>query len=568
MKLNLDYYKKELDTKEIPEEIFEKIINYEGDDFSKIIDKNSNIKEILALSDIRENILNWYEFKENATILEMSANYGELTGLLCEKSKKVISIESSKKCASIIEKRHKNTENLELIVGDFTKIELTEKFDYIVITGIVNNLENVLEYSNRHLKEDGIILLLVNNRFGVRAWITTKDEEKITNNKDIAISKENIEKLLQNMQYKYYYPLPDYKLPNIIYTEKCMPTLTNIYRDLTYKDGNVNFKEIDAYYEIIKNNPEDFKKFANSFLIEISNKSIEENDIKFIAFSNMRKDEYRIKTIVTEKEVYKSNINSKSKKHIEKIKKNIEILQELGISILDTYNKGQIISKYVENQTLEDKLIDIYQKQGKEEFFKEIEQYKQFLKEKLKVTQQIEKNIFTKYKVSCENLEALTFVEHGFWDLIFQNCFIIDNEYNFYDQEWYEENVPIEYILYRAILYFNESKKYITDEEIFDYLGIKQYISIFKELDDKIQEKTRKQIVWNMHTKEELEKNKYTKLKKEFKQKEIENLELKNEIERLKAENEQKCNEINFITNSLSWKITEPLRKIRGHGKK
>ena len=568
MKVNLDYYKELEDVKQIGEEyeeILQRVENCAGEDFSKTLDTKARIKNVIALSDVRENILNWYEFKKDCTILELNANYGEITGLLCKNAKKVVSLESSKKYADVIEKRHKNKENLELIVGNYENIELQEKFDYIVIIGMVENLKQAIEYSKKYLKEDGTILLAVNNRFGVKAWITMNENANVINNQKQAISREQLENILQGMNYKYYYPLPDYKLPNIIYTDNSMPTTANIYRDLTYKDENVNFKEIDTYYQIISNNKEDFKKFANSFLLEISNKEIKENDIKFIAFSNIRKDEYRIKTIVKNKQVEKTSVNEKSTKHIEKVKNNIKTLEKLEIKTLDTYEDGKIISKYVEAETLEDKLIKTCKEQGIEEFIKQIEEYREFLKEKLEVTEEVEKNIFTKYKVECkeETLNKLTFVKNGLWDLIFQNCFIIDNEWYFYDQEWQEENVPVEYILYRAILYFHESKKYISDEEVFEKLNISEFVPIFNELDNKIQEKIRKQLVWNLHSKEEVEKDKYIKVKKELKQKELELEDLKIEIENLRKDNAQTHNELTIVKNSLSWKITGPLRKIR-----
>lgn len=569
MKVNLDYYKEVEDVKQIGEEyeeVLKRVENCESEDFSKTLDNKAKIKNVLALSDVRENVLNWYLFKNDSTILELNANYGEITGLLCKNAKKVVSIEASKKYSKIIEKRHDNKENLELIIGNYQNIELKEKFNYIVIIGIIDNLEQMIEYSKKYLKEDGIILLAVNNQFGLKAWITMNENANIINNKKTAVSREKLEEIIKGMNYKYYYPLPDYKLPNIIYTENSMPTISNIYRDLTYKDENVNFKEVDAYYQIINNNREDFKRFANSFLLEISNNEIKENDIKFISFSNIRKDEYRIQTIVKNQVVEKTAVNEKSIKHIEKVKNNIETLKKLKINTLDSYEKDKILSRYVEAKTLGDKLIKILEEKGKEEFIKQIEEYREFLKDKLEITKEIEKNIFTKYKIECdENLiNNVTFVKYGLWDLIFQNCFIIDNEWFFYDQEWQEENVPVEYILYRAILYFHESKKYISDNEIFEELNIMEFVPAFKQLDDKIQEKIRKSLVWNLHAKEELEKNKYAKVRKELKQKELEIEILKKEIEGLIRNNAEINEQLILIKNSLSWKMTEPLRKIRG----
>lgn len=568
MKLNLEYYKEECDNKKIPEEyeeVLEKVENCETSNFSKTLGNKAKIKNILALSDIRENILNWYNFEKEASILELNAHYGEITGLLCKEAQRVVSIEENRKCASIIEKRHKDKGNLEIIVGNFENINLQEEFDYIVILGMEEKIEKVVEYSKKHLKENGKMLIAVNNKFGIRAWITTKEEEKLIYNDNTTITKNKLEKILEDMNLEFYYPLPNYKMPNIIYTKKCMPTVSNIYRDITYKDENVNFKEVEAYKKIIENNPSDFEYFANSFLVEASNHKQNNTDIKFITFSNMRKDEYRIRTVIKEKEVYKSEVNEKAKKHIENIKENIKLLNELKINTLDSYDEEKVISKYVNEKTLEDILIEVLKNEGKEAFINKIEEYANFLKEKLEIVQNVENNVFKRYKIELENtsLENLTFVKHGLWDLIFQNCFIINNEYYFYDQEWKEENVPVEYIIYRAIIYFHESKRYISDEEIFEKLNLTNYIEIFKKLDDKIQEKIRKPLMWNIHTKEELAGNKYKKLKQESISKDNEIINLKNEIENLKEENNRRNNELITLQNSLSWKITKPLRVLR-----
>lgn len=561
MKLNFDYYKEELDNKEIPEEfeeVYEKVLKCKSDDFSDMIDSKSKIKNIFALSNIRENVFNWYDFKNennDATILELNCNYGEITGLLCNKCSKVVSIENSKKFSELVEIRHKNKENLELIVGQLQKIEIKEKFDYVVIVGISENIEQYIEYAKDHLKDNGIILLAIDNRFGMKSWITVNDAEKIINNKNITLSRKQIKEIFKDMNFRLYYPLPDYKLPNIIYTEKNLPNINNINRDLTYKNGCVNFKEIDAYRSIVEEDPELFKFFANSIIVEASKNKLEENDIKFITFSNIRKDKYRIKTIVKDEYVYKSAVNEKSEGHIENVKNNIELLNLLKINNLDSYKNAQIISKYTTAETLEDKFVKLLQENNIEKIIKEINIYREFLINNLEVINDITNNVFDKYKIEydTELIQKLTFVKHGFWDLIFQNCFIIDDKYYFYDQEWYEENIPVEYILYRAILYFTAIKKYISDEEMFKKIEIIEYIDIFKELDKKIQEKIRKPLVWKIHTKNELINEKYNKKLEENKV----------EIETLKAQRDALADELAGIKDSISWKIIKPLRTMR-----
>ena len=564
MKLNLDYYKEELDIKTMPEEyeeVLEKVSSVDCD-FSKTLDMKSKIKNILALSDIRENVLNWYDFKEDSSILELNANYGEITGLLCSRAKKVVSIEESIKFSKIIEKRHKNKENLEVIVGNIDNIKLNDKFDYIVIVGIVDSLQNYISYAKKYIKNDGKILIAVNNKFGVKSWISLKKENKVTDNDKTAISKNKLNNILDGLNYRTYYPLPDYKMPNIIYTEKCIPGLENIDRDLTYKDEEVNFKEVDSFKEIIKDDPNKFYDFANSFIVEASLKELEDNDIKFITFSNIRKDEYRIKTVVREKNVYKTYVNNKAKEHIEQVKRNIDILNNIGIKILDNYDDEHIISKYCTNITLDKVLIEEYKNNGIDGYINKIKEYENFLKDKLQLEEVNKNNIFDKYKILYNDvIQKLNFVKYGFWDLIFQNCFVINDEYYFYDQEWIEEDVPVEYIVYRAIKYFNEMKNYVSDTEIFEKLDYMEYIDIFDELDNKIQEKIREPLFWKIHTKEELVKRKTEELKNE-----LDNY--KKECDNLRTLYIQKASEVEILKNSFSWKVTKPLRKIRGLGNK
>lgn len=66
-------------------------------------------------------------------------------------------------------------------------------------------------------------------------------------------------------------------------------------------------------------------------------------------------------------------------------------------------------------------------------------------------------NIFKKYgiNISKEILEEFNFVEYGFWDMTITNCFYIDDKFYFFDQEWKDENVPIEYMIFKNIYYNN-----------------------------------------------------------------------------------------------------------------
>ena len=180
-------------------------------------------------------------------------------------------------------------------------------------------------------------------------------------------------------------------------------------------------------------------------------------------------------------------------------------MNELKIKTLDTYENEKIISKYVENGKSYDKiLLEYLEQENNEKFFSEIKTYQNRITKILKNVDYVqikENNVFTKYNVDCEEelLEKLHFVKHGLWDLIFQNAFYINNDLYFYDQEWYEENIPVEYIIYRAIAYFPNAHAYIPTNKLYETLEIEKYIQIFQELDNKIQDEIRDNKIWECH---------------------------------------------------------------------
>ena len=588
MNLNLDFYKENEEDISQEEKTFIdtklKNIDFEKDCIS-IIKNEPTLENILTLSEIRENILSWYPFKENTSILEIGANLGEITGLFCQKAKKVVAIEESKTKAEIIAKRHQNKQNLEIMVGDLNNIKIEEKFDYIILIGYLENkkvdFKQTLKIAKSLLDENGTILLALDNKLGMKYFSKT-DSTGITISNPVNKQFINLNKIYEYLKeldlsnIKTYYPMPDYKLTNVIFTDQRPLSKNDLSRNVTYNNNDtiLFFDENTAYRELLDIKENISKNFVNSYLLEISNKEIN-NKIKFISFSNMRKNEYKIKTIMDDEYVYKYPANSESRKHIEETKENIEIIKESNLKTLDDYNENGIISKFSKEKTLDEIIIELFKNNQKDEAIDLMKRFKNEIKEKLKPGD-IEKNVFDKYEIKYnkEDLLSMYFVKDGLWDLIFQNCFFINQEFYFYDQEWKEENLPIDFIMYRAVKYFGRLKKYISDEDLYKILEIdKGKIKLFDELDDKIQEKIRSEYMWKL-----------TKQGKNATELKTDILTLNHQINLLnieKAKNEQQIsekeqiitqkdqeiqglkNQLNAVYNSTSWKITKPLRNIK-----
>ena len=66
------------------------------------------------LTPIRENILNWYPFTKEQSAIEIGAGCGAITGMLCRKLGKVVSVDLSKRRSKINYERHKEYDNLEI----------------------------------------------------------------------------------------------------------------------------------------------------------------------------------------------------------------------------------------------------------------------------------------------------------------------------------------------------------------------------------------------------------------------------------------------------------------------
>ena len=588
MNLNLDFYKENEEDISQEEKTFIdtklKNIDFEKDCIS-IIKNEPTLENILTLSEIRENILSWYPFKENSSILEIGANLGEITGLFCQKAKKVVALEESKTKAEIIAKRHQNKQNLEIMVGDLNNIKIEEKFDYIILIGYLENkkvdFKQTLNIAKSLLDENGTILLALDNKLGMKYFSKT-DSTGITISNPVNKQFINLNKIYEYLKeldlsnIKTYYPMPDYKLTNVIFTDQRPLSKNDLSRNVTYNNNDtiLFFDENTAYRELLDIKENISKNFVNSYLLEITNKEIN-NKIKFISFSNMRKHEYKIKTIMDDEYVYKYPSNNESKKHIEETKENIEIIKESNLKTLDDYNENGIISKFSKEKTLDEIIIELFKNNQKDEAIDLMKRFKNEIKEKLKPGD-IEKNVFDKYEIKYnkEDLLSMYFVKDGLWDLIFQNCFYINQEFYFYDQEWKEENLPIDFIMYRAVKYFGRLKKYISDEDLYKILEIdKGKIKLFDELDDKIQEKIRSEYMWKL-----------TKQGKNATELKTDILTLNHQINLLnieKAKNEQQIsekeqiitqkdqeiqrlkNQLNAVYNSTSWKITKPLRNIK-----
>ena len=100
-------------------------------DYRKMELKEQEFAVSYHLSPTRQNILNWYPFERDCTVLEIGSGCGALTGMLCERCQTVVSVELSKRRSNINYMRNQKHDNLEIIIGNVSEIRLDRKFEYV-----------------------------------------------------------------------------------------------------------------------------------------------------------------------------------------------------------------------------------------------------------------------------------------------------------------------------------------------------------------------------------------------------------------------------------------------------
>ncbi len=535
--------------------------------------ENENIDFNNEVSYIKENLINWYPFSTNSDILEITTNAEiKLTEYLKSKTYNVIRL--------IAEKEMLRRSDIG-------------KFNYVIIHNIdvINKseitLEQILEFAKEHQKENGTILISIKNSLGVENLnCSFSNQEQSNEEKNMYLKSEVLElidQIFENYHYKFYYPLPNEDYPNVFFTDKHLPSQEGILRDMTlYKPHTVvKDDEREIFRKLLKEDQNLFGIFANTFLVEISLEPIK-TDIEYVSFGNSRKPEYRLKTVMTDTKVYKEPISKKAEGHISEIKENIEILEKSNIYMLDKYENGRIYSKLIKQEISFDKfLINEANKNGMNSIIDWIKKFKDELDIKLEKSENNNLTVFEKYGLKCNSdlKNKMHFIKHGIFDLIFQNCFVIDNKFYFYDQEWREENIPLEFIIYRAIYYLGNSNNLIDTDMLYKSLNLTNFIEIFNKLEFILQEKIKDDEIWDIHREGYMTvnatyatmvhfRNLHAELKKDYdkleEEKEKSEKELDNKIkekEKLVVDLEEK---IKAMENSRSWRITKPLRYFNG----
>ena len=461
-------------------------------------------------SPLRENILNWYPFKPGCRILEIGAGCGALTGLLVRRSANVVSCELTMQRAKILYERHRDAEDLEVVVGDFMRMRFAHKFDYIVVNGVLEYAKSIigedkgnpfvhfLAYVKSLLEDDGKILLAIENRFGLKYFNGAPEDHTGvifdgTNGYPRqsgvqTFNKNELKNLFNSVQlnvFKWYYPYPDYKFPTEIFTDDSIQKMFPITAEFPFDQDRVELFDKKAVYAgLMADGIVDH--FSNSFLVEVGvTDQLRDVQPTYVKISNNRKKDFALCTLLYESvgKVEKRALYPSGFSHLAHM--NESCLGDETI-LKSSYEAGVLTTPLLKRyETLQERLSRMVKFDNQNAFWAELENLKKrFTTEQ--VTNHISNNEFVEVFGDAVVTSRMHWKKHVNIDLNAENLFFDGAKMIVIDNEWiFAFPIPVEYTFWRLLMQLRDqgiAEEWLTGMAIRHFLQIEQQdIDVFQQ---------------------------------------------------------------------------------------
>lgn len=388
------------------------------------------------IAELPKGLLGWYPFRKDSKLLYVTDATDNLTDLFKERVAKVT-------CA---------------VSSDLNKYA-AQTFDYVVAIGVLEQSlqpAKVLRQCRILLKSSGILLLGVDNRLGLRYFCGDRDKytqrsfDGIENYRKImpkerellrghAYSRYEILDMLGQAgmtQHKSYSVLPDLEFPQLIYAEDYLPKeeLSIRYFPVYHYPDTVFLEEEYLYTDMIKNGL--FHATANAYLLECSAKEAGA-PIRQVTISADRGRENAMYTMIRENnEVVKQAAYPEGVKRLRILQDNMQELRERGISVVDSrLEQDRYVMPYLEGEIA----VAYFQrilKEDKDKFISQVDRFRALILQSSECVAKTGDEIILK-KV--------------YLDMVPLNCFYVNDEFVFFDQEFYIENASANVAIVRLI---------------------------------------------------------------------------------------------------------------------
>ena len=416
----------------------------------------------------RQNLINWYPFKDKSRILVLSEDRA-LYYYFADKDFKA--------------------EYVKCTCDACEGLEQKSEYDYIIIDGVLsyapsycrseNSYVEFINVVSKHLIDNGTLFIAAPNRLGLKylcgapeqytgaIGVGLNDYEAAENVR--TFTKHELEDLVKKAGYnnvKFFYPYPDYVYPKEIFTDETigMESYGKDYYEMI-RDRLLLYNESILANQLAKEQVADV--FANAFLLTVSKAELEDEKApSYIKINSDRNDEFRISTSFIQennkKYVVKAPISKAAANHI----RHLHDIETVSGNDKYNYLKGEydgnsLKYEFLKNETLDNIIERCIENQDKENIVGYLDNvYEILLNSKSKVVEYDTEqfiSVFGKAKLEDKSAKC---VNPANIDLICDNIFICDSVYTIIDGEWtFDFNVPISFIMWRNLneLYYKHS---------------------------------------------------------------------------------------------------------------
>lgn len=468
------------------------------------------------LSGLRANLTEWLPIEKNETVLEFGADSGQLTGGFLAKAKRVVCVEESVSRSRILALRHAEASSLSVYAGDpWEQLKMLDQtYDWIIAPGILSQAAGYFRGEHpqteailtlkKYLKPDGHLVLAADNRFGLKYWAgamephTGRYFDSLEGN-GTTFSRQELRQILEESgcsDAAFYYPYPERWFPMSIYSDEWLPKTGELNQNLRNFEGErlVLFDEEKVYDRLIADGR--FPEFSNTYLIVVGPKP----EVIFSKYSNDRAARFQIRTDVVKgpqgKVVRKVPVCKDAREHIQKLKHWEETLNPLYEKNAVRVNRcelkdGGACFEFLNGRTYEARLDELRIRKDYAGLAAELLAFKKLLVKTLMP----ELKPFKKSEAFAEMFGNPSFhkayegIEVNNLDWIFGNLMETEDGIQIIDYEWtFPVQVPVEYLLWRAVSLYLHSREDIRGLGLMAQLGITpEEEQIFEEMEHHFQ---------------------------------------------------------------------------------
>ena len=364
-----------------------------------------------------------------------------------------------------------------------------QEFDYVLSVACLEKLlepAKALRLLREVVKEDGCLLLGMNNRLGIRYFCGDRDPYTQRNldgiegykraylkKEDVfrgrAYSKSELRGFLEEAGWecpKFYSVFSDLDHPSLLLAEGYMTNedLTNrIFPYYNYPNA-VFLEEKNLYKTFVDEGM--LHNVPNAFLIECSLKGAPSDVLQVTTSMDRGKEDALITILHANDVVEKRAAFPEGEKRLEQIVENLAAMKARGLKVVDAkIENGALVMPFIKAP-----VGQVYLKQllrtDTDAFLAAMDHFRDLIFQSSDIT-----------KEDRGDGKGVNF-EQAFFDMVPLNSFFIDGEFVFYDQEFCAKNYPANVLLLRMIvsLYYGdmEANKYYPIDKLYERYGLEE----------------------------------------------------------------------------------------------